>query len=409
MHLLDSYSQTFLFTNQERSDKQRENFKISAFSLVNNKLNMGIQNIGDIPINITRLWVQNTTTTDWFRTYSLNANVAPGSTVSNVGQSIPLFIDPTKSYTIKLVTSRGNAQQLALNSASSAPLNIQLLALPASVPSGLTTELVMIVTNNGSSTLTNISPKQPFDSVTGSATCTYGPPNPPSYNILPPGSTAVFKWDVVVTGAIVSGQPVPSCTITASLQNGYLGNTAQATFSLTTLRVTSTDWSTNTGIMTLKYTSFQWSQGNGWHSSWQLANGHTAFALNVSNNNATSGSNFYISKQTMLIFHQVGSNGDVKFFITQGVDVSGSSPSITQPYTCSGPPANDFCLSIPPQGWRIIYFAADSVNGNKVQNLVGGSGNYLTYLAMYGKYATAPNAPGNEYAQNLPYIAVIIP
>src|SRR5207249_9429691 len=178
-------------TNQERNYKQRENFRIGTVSLINSKLKMGIQNTGDIPINITRLWIQNTTTSDWFRTYTVNTSVSPGATASNIGQSIPLYIDSAKSYNIKLVTERGNSQQFALNTANSAPLNMQLLALPPTVASGFQSQLVMIVTNNGSSTLTNIAPA-PLPPPTGSASCTAGQANPSGHNILVPGQTAVY-------------------------------------------------------------------------------------------------------------------------------------------------------------------------------------------------------------------------
>ena len=407
MHLLDNYSQTFLTTNQERNDKQRENFKIATFSLVSSKLNMGIQNTGDIPINITRLWVQNTTASgDWFRTYTVNTVVSPGATASNIGQSLPLYIDSAKSYNIKLVTERGNSQQFAVNSPSSAPLNIQLLALPAATPSGLTAELVMIVTNNGSSTLTNISPEQPFNPPpTGSALCTYGTAKPPKYDVLPPGGTATFTWDVVV-----SGQPNDSCTFTANIKNGYPGNTATAKFTVTTLKVTSTDWATNTGIMTIQYTSFQWSQGNNqWNKSWQLSKSNpTVFSLNVTNNNATSGSNFYMSSKTSLVFHQIGNSGDLQFFVVNGVDITGSTPTINTPYTCTGPPTDDFCVNIPPKGWKIVYFGAKTSSGTTVGSFPS-TGQDLAYLAVFGKYASSQSASGNEYAQNLPYIALNIP
>ena len=403
MHLLDNYSQTFLSTNQERNDKQRENFRIATFSLVSSKLNIGVQNTGDIPINITRLWVQNTTTTDWFQTYSIKTSIPPGTTASNIGQSIPLYINSANSYNIKLVTDRGNSQQFAVNSPSSAPLNIQLLALPANVPSGLTAELIMIVTNNGSSTLTNIAPVQPFNPPpTGSALCTYGTASPSKYNVLPPGGTATFTWDVVV-----SGQSNNSCTFTAGLKNGYPGNTATAKFTVTTIRVTSTDWSTNTGIMTIGYTSFKWSQGNGWNTGWQLKTKEAVFSLNVTNNNATSGANFYISKQTSLIFHETGNAGDKMWYISKNVDVTTTPPQISQPYTCSGSPSDDFCVSIPPQGWKILNFTATVTSGGTVQKFAD-TGQYLVYLAMFGKFSSSQSAPGNEYAQNLPYIAVNI-
>src|SRR6185437_15582477 len=150
---------------------------------------------------------------------------------------------------VKLVTSRGNTQQFNVNSANVAPLNIQLLSIPATVPSGFQTKLVMIVINNGSYTLVNVTPQTPIEANNPTATCSLvqNQASPPKYNTLPPGSTAVFQWDVMIRGT-VTGQ---TCTWIAQLQNGYNGNTATATVSVTNIAFTSTTLAQNSGILTL--------------------------------------------------------------------------------------------------------------------------------------------------------------
>ncbi|OLD31782.1 MAG: hypothetical protein AUI61_04185 [Thaumarchaeota archaeon 13_1_40CM_2_39_13_2] len=398
MHLLDSYSQTFLSTGQERSDKQRENFKIATFSLVNSKLNIGVQNTGDIPINITRLWIQNTTTTDWFQTYSIKINVPPGTTASNVGQSVPLYINSANSYNIKLVTERGNSQQFSVNSPNFAPLNIQLLALPPNVASGFQSQLIMIVTNNGSSTLTNLSPA-PLPSPTGSASCAAGPVSPTSYNTLPPGQTAVFSWTVKAT-APADGW---SCKYTASLQNGYPGQSVQATITVSAIQLSSTTFAQNSGILTLNYTTMAWTQGGSWNTGWSVpGNTATILKLNVTNNNATTNTNLYLSKNSqILLVDTQGSTTTPLYIVT---NASSLSPLAVNPYTCGGP--NDYCISLPYGKQVTLYFAAGQQQGGTgtMKKVPGPGHEAVAFLVVYGKYSTSQSTSGSLYGQSLPYM-----
>src|SRR6185312_16078501 len=215
MGILDNYKQSVLTKNQQLSDVNKEKFQISSITVPNSKLNITIVNTGSIPINFTKIWVQNTTTTaakDWVKSYvPTQSFVTPGGVLTNIGQSVNII--PSNSYNVKLVTSRGNTQQFALNSVSSVPIGIQLFAIPATVPSDFTTELVMIVTNNQTSTLTNISPQ--ISKTSSTAACTpSATATPASVSTLTPGSTVVFKWDVKLTG-----KDNQFCTYQASLQN----------------------------------------------------------------------------------------------------------------------------------------------------------------------------------------------
>ncbi|MGI0069666.1 MAG: LamG-like jellyroll fold domain-containing protein, partial [Nitrosopumilaceae archaeon] len=161
MNVLNGYNQSVLVKNQQMQDVSKEKFQISNVLVSGSKLNMTVANTGTLPITFTKIWVQNTsaTATDWTHSYvPSNSFVVPGGTLSNIGQNIPLSIKSTNSYNIKLVTSRGNAQQVAMNSAGSVPLNIQMMFLPPTVSSGFTSELMMVVINNSTGTLTNITP-----------------------------------------------------------------------------------------------------------------------------------------------------------------------------------------------------------------------------------------------------------
>ncbi len=217
---MDNYSQTFLTKNQERMDTQKEQFKITKVSINNNKFDISIKNTGDIPVNLTKLYVQNTTNpTDWFAKYDVNSVVAPAQTVTNIGSSMALSALPSQSYSMKLVTERGNSQEFFVGSSSNIPVPLQMFVIPTTIPSGFTTNILMAVTNNMTSgTLTNVIPSISIISQGATAVLQSGP-TPASYDSIQTGNTAYFEWTYLITGP--SGSSV---TFNATLQNAYPGN-----------------------------------------------------------------------------------------------------------------------------------------------------------------------------------------
>ena len=132
-----------------------EQFSVTKVSIDNNKFNITVQNSGNIPINITRIWVQNTTNVPWgtakYDILKNNGTVYPGHTLYNIGQKITPAntFNSTVGYDIKLVTSRGNTKEFFVNSARNSPVYLQLFALPASGgPNSFNTTLLFAVTNN---------------------------------------------------------------------------------------------------------------------------------------------------------------------------------------------------------------------------------------------------------------------
>ena len=401
MNTLDNFNQSVMVTTQENMDRANEIFSVEKVSLNNNKFNITVQNNGNLPISINRLWVENITHTgDWTFKYDINHAVAPAEMVYNIGQNIPLSALESQSYKIKLVTERGNTKEFSVNSPSFAPLNIQLLALPSTISSGFTTGLVMLVTNNGSDTLINLAPQTPSKS-SGLATCTLGPVSPPSYDTLPPGGTAVFKWDLTV-----SGNAPNSCTYTAQLQNPYPGNTAQATVTLKTIKITSTDFATHAGVLSINYTSFRWSQGgNVWHNDWNVPKGaNTVFSLDLNNNNFTG--TIWLSNASSLVFYAVSSSTQVPYYIVQNVNVVPTPPAISQPYTC--PPLNDYCIGVPGNGTATLYFAAKVPGSNAVGQFSNVATQYTGFLIVFGKYSDTQDGAGSQYGQNIPYIGLLV-
>ncbi|MBI1829169.1 MAG: hypothetical protein HY222_07395 [Thaumarchaeota archaeon] len=406
MGILDNYNQSVLVKNQQLSDINTEKFQISSVTVSNSKINITVTNTGNLPIKFTKIWVQNTTTaatsTSWVNSYVPTNNfVAPGGTLTNIGQNIPVSINSANSYNVKLVTSRGNTQQITLNSANAAPLNIQLFAAPAAVVSGFKTELIMIVTNNGSATLTNVTPA-PLPAPTGAASCNAGSVSPSSYKTMSPGSTAIFKWDVTTT-MVGSGVLTCTYTLTQPLQNGY-SQTVQATIAVQPITFTETLLAQNTGIMTLNYSTFRFTQSGGtysgtWFTGWNFtASRDTGFKINMTNNNSTS--DFYVSSYSQIYFSRTGGSNTGTFYIVNAV-IPGNPIGLTA--YCGG--SGDWCLRISSGQTVTLYFGAYKDREGTTKGNLNQGDTYLTNLLLYGKFATSQNGAGTKYAQSLPYIA----
>ncbi|HEY8109245.1 MAG TPA: LamG-like jellyroll fold domain-containing protein [Candidatus Nitrosotenuis sp.] len=242
LNLLDNFGQAILVKNEEKIDREREEFEIVRVSRDNNRFNVTLQNTGNLPIEFTRLWIENTTDTDdtdrIFK-FDINKVANPGETVTKIGQNLPVTSLPTQAYNLKILTDRGNAQEVSINSANQAPLYMKLYALPESIPTTFTTTLLLTVTNNmtNKNVLLNVQPNSAFtnsiDKIincpSGSCTYTYmSGPDPPSYPVLRAGDTAYFRWVYDL-----SGLDNDKITFTASLENGLPANTASATVTIT--------------------------------------------------------------------------------------------------------------------------------------------------------------------------------
>jgi len=395
MGILDNYNQSVLTKNQQLSDVNKEKFQISSITVPNSKLNITIVNTGSIPINFTKIWVQNTTTTaakDWVKSYvPTQSFVTPGGVLTNIGQSVNII--PSNSYNVKLVTSRGNTQQFALNSVSSVPIGIQLFAIPATVPSDFTTELVMIVTNNQTSTLTNISPQ--ISKTSSTAACTpSATATPASVSTLTPGSTAVFKWDVKLTG-----KDSQFCTYQASLQNGFPGNTASATATVNSITATSSNWSTTWGIISINYTSLRWAQNGGtnWNSNWAIPCGGgcgstDVWKMDITNNDPTRP--FIINGNTTVVVFGTspGSNAATQFYIIK------NDYAPMHNYPTNG-------QTIPANSTATLYFGAGTAGQHDSQS-ISKTGQYAVSILIYGYWTTVQT--NNFFGQNIPYEGIIV-
>jgi hypothetical protein len=228
LNVLDSYNQSILARNQMSLDAGKEKIDLySAKVTANNRFNITITNSGNLPINMTRIWIQNTTATDWINYYTINKLVTPGALLTNIGVSSPVSYNSLYSYNLKLVTGRGNSIQFTLGSPGVKPVYLQAQFVPNTVRQYANSTFLLMVINNmtSSNLLTNLQPNTP--TCPGSATATLmgsAGPVPSKYPYLQSGGTVFFKWVVKVSGA---NQTSATCTV--SLKNGIASNTASDT------------------------------------------------------------------------------------------------------------------------------------------------------------------------------------
>lgn len=407
MNTLNQYNNIVMSQNQQLSNTASERFQLGGVNVVQGKLNMTVVNTGSVPINFTKIWIQNTSATNWIRGYTPappNDFVPIGGVLKNLGQNIPVYINPVNSYNIKLVTSRGTTQGFTMNSANASPLNVQLMFLPSTVASGFKTKLVMIVTNNSTGTLTNVSPSTlPSPTYTGSGTtsCIAGPISPASYNTVAPGSTAIFTWDVTVSGY---GSDTCTFTINQPLQNGYL-QTVQATATVTVVQLSDSNYAQNAGVISDTYTSFRWTQGSSWSPDWSVPSLKTTdFSITITNNNQTGGGyQLWLSKNTqfLLVNTYVPASNKMQATPYFLVNSTSLSPFLISSYA-------DYSYGIPNQGGTAtLYFGADKAGDNVQQPFTLPAGTYFGFVLVYGKFALHSTDPGGMYAQAIPFMAVV--
>src|SRR3989475_7238815 len=533
MDVLNNYNQSVLIRTQQMIDIANEKSQVTSVSYVNNKFSIIVNNTGSLPINFTKIWITNKTAA--CTTYSCNINYVPNQVVVpgkgiTLGQNMTGTLNTGKPYHIKLVTSRGNTNEFDVNSVGSAPVNIQFYALPSNVTNGYTTGLVMIVKNNGSGTLTNIVPSQPL---AGAGVANYvlsANPIPPSYNILPPGSTAVFNWNATMTGNAGDFR-----TFTASLQNGFAGNTARTTvhvgtvssfsnsplniqllalpvtvpsgfkselvmvvtnnmsgtltsiaptnlpnatysgsgtatcvassvsptsyknvapgstvvfqwditatgaggdtctytittplqggysqtltasMTITVVTLSGTTYAQNSGVVSETYTTFRWTQGGSWNNHWSFPSGTTTdFSMTITNNNQTGGGyKLWLSKKTQIYLLQTALPANSKivvtpYFLVNSVGLA-AGQGCSSPYPCLNS-YTDYSTGVNNLGGQAtVYFGASAASGSTQQttsNMLPGT--YFGFVLVYGKYAINSGDVGSSYAQAIPFMAVVM-
>lgn len=184
--------------------KQQEQFGIAVFTDTNNILNVSVDNKGQNPVEISRIWITNKTlATQPAKPFSVNSNDAfvPTGFTSNVLSNQPLYMMPD-TYDIKVISTLGTVRiaELTVGSGSSSGgLRSELITDPPDVIIGQNVTIAMVVTNTGSSTIQNVAPGSL--TVTPSAAIVASSSPIPASVDLTPGESVLFSWDYMISGA----------------------------------------------------------------------------------------------------------------------------------------------------------------------------------------------------------------
>lgn len=189
--------------------KQQEQFGIAVFADANNILNVSVDNNGQNPVEISRIWITNKTLPTQpatpFSVASDDAFVPTGFT-SNVLSTQPLYIVPD-TYDIKVISTLGTVRTAELTigaGPSSSGLRAELITNPPDVIIGQNVTVAMVVTNTGSTIIEDVSPG-PLTVTPALAVVASSSPIPVSVD-LTPGESVLFSWDYTISGS--NGDPV---------------------------------------------------------------------------------------------------------------------------------------------------------------------------------------------------------
>ena len=231
VNLIEKLNDEVITKAMEMQDLTKERFEISNVKIDGGKFNLTIHNTGELPINFTRIWVNNVTDSTWpLQNFTVNKIATPKQTITNIGQELNLQALESQAYSIKLITHRGNGEEFFINAPNQEPLDLKLIALPETVSDGFRTTLLLTVTNNmtKNNVLLNIKPIMQTPQVTGTAAYTLiSDMNPSQKSTLDKGDTAYFTWTYEISGTLDD-----NVIFTTSLQNGLPQNTASATVTI---------------------------------------------------------------------------------------------------------------------------------------------------------------------------------
>jgi hypothetical protein len=395
INLIEKVSDEVAIKGIQSIDKSKENFEVVNIGITDGKFDLTIKNTGQLPINFTRLWVNNMTDSSWsLQNFTLNEISAPGQISYGVGQNIELYALESQSYDLRLVTERGNLFNVQITSPQDEALEMNLFSTSKSLLTGQNVTLWFGVTNNvtDGSVLQLITPQieDPPD-VIGGATATYKEgPIPSSKESLSPGDTAFFKWIYTV-----SGSSDDTITFNATVNNAKQGNFVQESVEFFNIDADSVS-AQNAGVLQMKYESLEWTQGSGWSTGWNLSpTTNTAWRINVTNNDPTD--TFYFGENTAMLLTPTG-GGTTEYYIVNG---STTTPIVTA-YT-------DLGYSVGPGDQLRIYFGA-SAPGGAGEVKTGSSGIYESPIMMFGEMCSGGSCPGSgtPYGQTIPFLGILL-
>jgi hypothetical protein len=95
---------------QLAQERDLEQLAIQKLFISSSRPNATILNTGGVPVHIVDIVITSLSDVPvWHKIYSVNYFITPGSTGTNIGQTISATLDSGKTYTIRFVTERGNS------------------------------------------------------------------------------------------------------------------------------------------------------------------------------------------------------------------------------------------------------------------------------------------------------------
>ena len=183
--------------------KQQEQFAVLVSVDGSDILSVGVNNLGQNPVEISSIWITNKTLADQPATrYAVNYNDAfiPSGFTTNILSTQSLEIVPD-TYGIKVISTLGTIKIIELVAgpgSTSTGLRAELITVPPDVIIDHTVTVAMIVTNTGEGIVQNVEPDSLSISGTGSVVTLSS--HTPSSVSLDRGESVMFSWDVEVTG-----------------------------------------------------------------------------------------------------------------------------------------------------------------------------------------------------------------
>lgn len=397
--LIEQVNDQVMMKGIENFDKLRENFEITNIKIDSGKFNLTVQNTGELPINFTRLWVSNVTDSSWpLQNFTVNKVSSPGQVLNNVGQNLNLYALESQSYSLRLVTERGNLFNIQLSSPQDKALEMNLFSTPRSVIAGHNVTIWYGVTNNltDGSILQLITPQieDPPDT-TGDATATYQDgPIPATKESLTPGDTAFFKWIYKVTGS--EGETV---TFNATINNAKQGNYVTEPVEFVNI-VLGSVLAQNAGLLQVDYESLEWAQGTSdWSTGWSLDTGaNTVWRINIKNNDPID--TFYLGDSTALVMINVAGSSKNVFYVG---DSATTNPPTISAYT-------DLSQSIASGQELRVYFGATMPGGTVEESTPAQKGINQSPILIFGEMCSDGSCPGSgmTYGQTIPFLGILV-
>ena len=221
MNTIGNFSEQVIVQDTHRMEKEKEAFEITSIDISSGTLNAVLQNTGQIPVKITKLYLDEKGIADEVQKIEVNAVIPIGGTVK-LTDYVSFPVDSTKGYKLKFLTSRGSDHTYFVNSSNQQNLDLQQFALPQSIPTGFETTILFLVHNNATDNniLMNLTPTiQVVPNDINTVVTQIETVSPASYPSLKPGETTTFKWVYSIDGSTDD-----YAEFTTSLLNGYPNN-----------------------------------------------------------------------------------------------------------------------------------------------------------------------------------------